>query len=76
MKRTILQGIIARVSTRFYLIKLVFYKQVETNMHRDTRFNVLRATLMVVKAVWNNMLCWGCISRHRQEQAGSASQKT
>lgn len=37
------------MSTRFYYIKLgFFYKQAETNVHRDTRFNVLRATLMGV----------------------------
>jgi hypothetical protein len=73
MKRELFYKVIlhlCRVSIRLYFIELVFYKQVETNIHRGIGFNVLRATLMMVKAVWNNMLCWGFISRHLQEQAG------
>ena len=62
MKRELFYKVLlrlCRVSTGFYSIKFVFYKQVETIIHSDTRFNVLRAMLMMIKAVWNNMLCLG-----------------
>jgi hypothetical protein len=68
--------LLCRVSTGFYSIKFAFYKQVESIIHSGTRFNVLRATLMMIKAVWNYMLCLGCISCQLQEQAGSASHKS